>query len=146
VLDSAEIRKLLPHREPMLLLERVWGLEPGCRAWGERLISADELFLRGHFPGRPILPGVVIAEAMAQLAGVVAISAHTELAGRDVLLLGMDHLRFRRPVVPGDRLDLYCERKAVRLGIWRFAVLAEVGGDRVADGEILATMADRPNR
>jgi 3-hydroxyacyl-[acyl-carrier-protein] dehydratase len=137
-LDRAAIEALLPHRAPFLFLDRVESLEPGVRAVGWREVPRDEFWVGAHFPGTPVLPGVLLAEALAQLAAVLAISAQPEFGGRPVYLVGFDKLRFRRPVRPGDAVRL--EVSVVEAGrLWAFDGLAMVNGEKVADGRFLAS-------
>ena len=141
MLDLNGIKALLPHREPFLLIDRIEELEPGVRAVGIKEVGHDEFWAAGHFPGNPIFPGVLVAEALAQVAGVVFLSQSDEYAGTAVYLVGMDKMRFRKPVLPGQtlRLEVTVDRK--RLRIWTFETLATVDGERVAHGTFLATVA-----
>jgi len=141
-LDAAAILQMLPHRWPFVLIDRVTELVPGERAVGRKCVTASEPWFAGHFPARPVLPGVLMTEAFAQLACIVAMSAHTEQQGRDVYLLGLDRVRFRKPVVPGDTVDITVETLAVKRGIWKFKAVAMVDGVKAAEGELLATVAD----
>jgi UDP-3-O-[3-hydroxymyristoyl] glucosamine N-acyltransferase len=138
--DIQGILDLLPHRYPFLMIDRVVELEPGQRAVGWKCVSVNEPYFQGHFPGTPILPGVLIAEAFAQLACVVAMTLHPEARGKGVLLLGLDKMRFRHPVRPGDRLVLTVEKVFERRSVWKLACTAEVDGLRAADGEVMATI------
>jgi 3-hydroxyacyl-[acyl-carrier-protein] dehydratase len=142
-LDAADILALLPHRWPFVLIDRVDELVPGERARGRKCVTASEPWFAGHFPTRPVFPGVLMTEAFAQLACVVAMAAHPEDQGREVYLLGVDKVRFRKPVTPGDVIILEVTVLAVRRGIWKFQAEATVDGQRVAEGELLATVADR---
>jgi 3-hydroxyacyl-[acyl-carrier-protein] dehydratase len=143
-LDIDQIMALLPHRYPFLMLDRVLSVEPGVRAVGVKCISVNEPQFQGHFPGQAIMPGVLICEAFAQLAGIVALSAHADLAGKAVYLLGLDKMRFRKPVRPGDRLVITCVKESASHGIWRFRAVGKVDEIKVADGWVMATVADRP--
>ena len=105
-------------------------------------MSVNEPHFQGHFPATPIMPGVLICEAFAQTAGIVALSAQRDLAGKTVYLLGLDGIRFRRPVRPGDRLEILAEKESAVRGIWKFRVVATVDGTRVANGTVMATVAD----
>jgi 3-hydroxyacyl-[acyl-carrier-protein] dehydratase len=140
-LDRDAIERLLPHRDPFLLVDSVDELEPGRRGRGSLEIREDMFWVSGHFPGNPIMPGVLITEAMAQVAGVVAVSGLPEHAGQDLFLVGADRLRFRRPVRPGDVLVVEAEIVDVRRGLWTFEVSASVGEERVASGKLLAALA-----
>ena len=137
-----EIMSLLPHRAPFLMLDRVVELEPGQRAVAIKCVSANEPHFQGHFPGNPIMPGVLIVEAFAQVAGVVALSDNREFGGQTVYLLGMDGMRFRKPVVPGDQLRLEVTKTYEKRRIWKFDAVATVDGQKVASGELMATLAD----
>lgn len=140
-MDIDEIMQLLPHRFPFLMIDRVEEVEPGERAVAVKCVTVNEPHFQGHFPQTPIMPGVLIAEAFAQTAGIVALSAHEDLAGKTVFLLGLDKVRFRKPVRPGDRLIITAEKQAVSRGIWTFKVVATVDGVKVADGGVMATVA-----
>ncbi len=140
--EIADIQRILPHRYPFLLLDRVLELEPGLRGVAVKCVSINEPFFQGHFPGRPVMPGVLVVEAMAQLAGVVALSASAEHAGQAVYLMGLDAVRFRKPVVPGDRLILRCEKTYDRRRICKFSAVAEVEGVKVAEAVLMATLAE----
>ena len=102
-MDIDQIMTLLPHRYPFLMIDRVEEVEPGERAVAVKCVTVNEPHFQGHFPQTPIMPGVLITEAFAQTAGIVALSAHDDLAGKTVFLLGLDKVRFRKPVRPGDR-------------------------------------------
>lgn len=137
-----EIRALLPHRYPFLMVDRVLSIEPGERCQAVKCVSANEPQFQGHFPSQPILPGVYLVEAFAQVAGLIYMSAHADDAGKAVYLLGMDKVRFRRPVVPGDQVLLTVEKSYARRGLWQFTCVAEVEERKVAEGILLATVAD----
>lgn len=139
-LDHRALLELLPHRHPFVLVDRVEDCVPGHRAVGWKAVTATEPWFAGHFPGNPIFPGVLTTEAFAQLAAVIALTANRHLVGRPVLLLGLDKVRFRQPVVPGDRIRLVGERQWLRRGLWRFSVRAEVDDQRVASAELSATV------
>ena len=141
-MDIDQIMELLPHRYPFLMIDRVEEVEPGERAVAVKCVTVNEPHFQGHFPQTPIMPGVLITEAFAQTAGIVALSAHEDLAGKTVFLLGLDKVRFRKPVRPGDRLLITAEKQAVSRGIWTFKVVATVDGMKVADGGVMATVAE----
>ena len=143
-LDIQRIMELLPHRYPFLMIDRVLEVEPGKRAVAIKCVSVNEPFFEGHFPGMPILPGVLIAEAFAQVAGIIALTAHAQHAGRVIYLAGLDGIRFRRPITPGDTVKFTVEKTQEKRGVWKFQCLAEVDGAKAADGEVMATIADRP--
>ena len=138
-----EIMALLPHRYPFLMIDRVTELDPGESAIGVKCVTINEPYFQGHFPEFPVMPGVLITEAFAQLAGVVALSANPDFAGKAVYLMGLDGVRFRKPVVPGDRLVLECKRTYSRRNVWKFRCAATVDGVKGADAEVMATVADK---
>lgn len=144
MMDIVELLALLPHRYPFLMIDRVLECEPGQRVVAVKCVSVNEPQFQGHFPGQPIFPGVLITEAFAQAAGIVALSARPEHRGKSVLLLGLDGVRFRRPITPGDRVILTVEKLYEKRNIWKFSARAEVEGRLVAEGELMATVADRP--
>ena len=134
-LGRAEIEAILPHREPFLLIDEVVELEPGERVVARKQVRPDEWYLAGHFPGRPVMPGVLIVEAMAQ-TGAVAVLAQEENRGRLALFAGIDDVRFKRIVEPGDELELECRLEAVRGPIGRGKATATVDGELVARGTL----------
>jgi 3-hydroxyacyl-[acyl-carrier-protein] dehydratase len=134
-LGQAEIEAILPHREPFLLIDEVLELEPGRRAVARKTVRADEWYLAGHFPGRPVMPGVLIVEAMAQ-AGAVAVLSLEENRGKMALFAGIDNVRFKRIVEPGDELELSCELDRVRGPIGRGVASARVDGELAARGTL----------
>jgi 3-hydroxyacyl-[acyl-carrier-protein] dehydratase len=142
MMDISEILGVLPHRFPFLLLDRVLELEPGKSARGLKNVSINEPFFNGHFPGHPIMPGVLIVEAMAQLGGVLAFKS-AQVTNKVMYFMGIDNARFRRPVVPGDALELSISVKKSRGAIWTFAGEARVSGTLVAEAELMATIMDK---
>jgi 3-hydroxyacyl-[acyl-carrier-protein] dehydratase len=134
-LSRDEIEAILPHRDPFLLLDEVIDLAPGRRAVARKRVRADEWYLSGHFPGRPIMPGVLIVEAMAQ-AGAVAVLAEEENRGKLALFAGIDGVRFKRVVEPGDELELTCELEQVRGPVGRGKATATVDGKLAARGTL----------
>jgi beta-hydroxyacyl-ACP dehydratase FabZ len=144
MMSITEIMKLLPHRYPMLLLDRVLEIEDGKRIVGLKNVSANEQFFQGHFPGAPVMPGVLIIEAMAQCAAVLFLR---DIPNRDEKLFlfgGVDKARFRRPVVPGDQLILECELLQRRGPTAKIRGVARVGDQVAAEAEMLSVMVDRP--
>ena len=129
------IEAILPHRDPFLLIDEVLELEPGSRAVARKRVLEDEWYLSGHFPGRPVMPGVLIVEAMAQ-TGAVAVLAEEENRGRLALFAGIDRVRFKRVVEPGDELELTCELERVRGPIGRGKASARVDGEVRARGTL----------
>jgi 3-hydroxyacyl-[acyl-carrier-protein] dehydratase len=129
VLGREEIEAILPHREPFLLIDEVIELEPGERVVARKKVQPDEWYLAGHFPGRPVMPGVLIVEAMAQ-TGAVAVLSQEENRGRLALFAGIDEVRFKRIVEPGDELELECRLEAVRGPVGKGKATAKVDGQR----------------
>jgi 3-hydroxyacyl-[acyl-carrier-protein] dehydratase len=134
-LGRREIEEILPHRDPFLLLDEVIELEPGVRVVARKLVRADEWYLAGHFPGRPIMPGVLMVEAMAQ-TGAVAVLSDEENRGKLALFAGIDDVRFKRIVVPGDELELTCELERVRGPVGRGKATATVDGKLAVRGTL----------
>jgi 3-hydroxyacyl-[acyl-carrier-protein] dehydratase len=143
LMDINEIREYLPHRFPFLLVDRVTGLEPGHSIVAYKNITANEGFFEGHFPGLPVMPGVLILEAMAQAAGILGFRTMDKKPadGSIYYFVGADDLRFKRPVVPGDRLQLEAKVVSAKRGIWKFDCRATVDGELVCEASILC--ADR---
>ncbi|MEU7739148.1 3-hydroxyacyl-ACP dehydratase FabZ [Nonomuraea sp. NPDC049158] len=136
-LNHDQIRQVLPHRWPMLLLDRVSRVEPGVKGTATKNVAGTELWFQGHFPTAAVLPGIVIIEALAQLAGVVfALAGASEIS----YLAGVRSMRFRRPVVPGDQLTLSAERTGGGAGFAEYRVSARVDGQVAAEGNL--TIAD----
>jgi 3-hydroxyacyl-[acyl-carrier-protein] dehydratase len=132
-LDRTAIEAILPHREPFLLIDEVLELVPGERVVAKKTVREDEWYLRGHFPGRPVMPGVLIVEAMAQ-TGAVAVLSEEENRGRIALFAGIDDTRFKRIVEPGDELQLECTLEQVRGSIGKGKARATVDGELAARG------------
>jgi len=135
VLGREEIEAILPHREPFLLIDEIVELEPGERVVARKTVRPDEWYLAGHFPGRPVMPGVLIVEAMAQ-AGAVAVLSKEENRGRLALFAGIDDVRFKRIVEPGDELELECRIDRAREQIGRGKATARVDGQLAARGTL----------
>ncbi len=142
-LDVRDIQRMIPHRFPMLLIDRVVELEPGRRAVGVKNVTVNEWFFVGHFPDNPIMPGVLIIEALAQTGAVAALSAD-EFRGKLGLFAGIDGVRFRRQVTPGDQLRLEVEMERLRRGIGRAIARATVGGELAAEGRLTFALVDPP--
>ena len=134
-LGRREIEQILPHRDPFLLLDEIVELEPGVRVVARKRVREDEWYLAGHFPGRPIMPGVLMVEAMAQ-TGAVAVLSDEENRGKLALFAGIDDVRFKRIVVPGDELELACDLERVRGPVDRGKATAKVGGDLAVRGTL----------
>ncbi len=141
-LGPAEIRELIPHRYPFLLVDRIEELEPGVRAVGLKNVSQNEPFFQGHFPDYPVMPGVLIIEAMAQV-GAVGVMAGGEHRERLALFAGIDGVRFRRQVVPGDVLRMEVEITRLKGKVGRGKGRATVEGERVCEAELMFAFADR---
>jgi len=143
MLDIQEIMKILPHRYPFFLVDRIQELDPGKRIVGIKNVTINEPFFQGHFPGHPVMPGVLIIEAMAQVGGILAyLASDDEIRKKVCYFLAVDAARFRKPVFPGDVLRLEMETTLNRRGIWGFNGKAYVGEKLVADADLKATFAD----
>lgn len=136
MLDLDGIKKIIPHREPFLFLDSITELEPGKRAVGLKVIKEGDFFFPGHFPGRPIMPGVLIVEALAQVGAVVLLSK-PENAGKIALFAGIDKVRFKKQVLPGDELVLETEVIKSKGPIGIGVAKATVDGELAARGEIM---------
>jgi len=139
-----EIMKVLPHRYPMLLVDRILEIDEGKRIVGLKNVTANEQFFQGHFPGAPVMPGVLIIEAMAQCGAVLFLRSIPDRDKKLFLFGGVDKARFRKPVVPGDQLIFECEVLQQRSSTVKIKGVAKVGGAVVAEAEMLSVMADRP--
>ena len=137
-----DIMKFLPHRYPFLLVDRVLETVPQKRIVAIKNVTINEPFFQGHFPGEPIMPGVLIVEAMAQAWGILLMSSgEVDLSkNSNIRFLGIDNCRFRRAVVPGDQLRFELAAIAVKRGIWKFGGKAYVGDQLAAEAELMATM------
>jgi len=141
-MDIAKITSLLPHRYPFLLVDRVTELEPSERLVAIKNVTINEPFFQGHFPEKPVMPGVLIIEALAQATGLLAMESE-EVAGKAIYyLVGVDKARFKRPVVPGDQVQLEVNVLKTRRGIWTFSGKATVDGALCASAEIMCTARD----
>jgi 3-hydroxyacyl-[acyl-carrier-protein] dehydratase len=145
ILDIEEIRSILPHRYPMLLVDRILELEPD-RIVGIKNITVNEPFFQGHFPEFPVMPGVLIVEAMAQVAGVLVLKEIPDRANKLVLLAGVDNAKFRRPVLPGDQLRIEMKVIKKKASVAKMNGTATVDGAVVAEVEVLCKLADRPQK
>jgi len=142
-IDIQRIMKMIPHRYPFLMIDKVVDVVANQRATGIKNISINENYFRGHFPARPVMPGVLIIEAMAQTAAVLVV--HTlgpESEGKLVYFMSVDNARFRRPVFPGDRLDVHVAKQRNRGNVWKFEGQAKVRDNVVAEAVFAAMIVD----
>ena len=142
MMDIQALLKQLPHRYPFLLVDRVQELERNTRIKAIKNVTFNEPFFTGHFPGRPVMPGVLILEALAQAAGLLAFDAMGQVPDENNIyyFVGIDSARFKRPVVPGDQLVLEITIDRVRGGIWKFNAVASVEGEVAAEAQLMCTM------
>ena len=143
VIDTNKIREIIPHRYPFLLIDRITYLEPGIKAIGYKNVTTNEPFFQGHFPGNPIMPGVLIVEALAQL-GCTTMLIKEEYKNMIGLFAGIDGVRFKRAVYPGDKLDLSVELVKLKGPIGKFKGEAKVDGQLACEAEVLFALAPRP--
>lgn len=143
-MDITEIMRHLPHRYPLLLVDRVVELVPGEFVTAIKNVSMNEPFFPGHFPHHPIMPGVLIIESLAQAAGLLALKSSDKEAGDDsvIYFVGIDNARFKRPVVPGDQLRLEARITRHTRGIWKFDAKALVDGQIACEAELMCTLRD----
>lgn len=141
-IEINELFALLPHRYPFLLIDRIIGIESDIRAIGIKNVTINEPHFNGHFPGAPIMPGVLIVEAMAQTCGAIVAKRYSEGKRKLVYFMTIDDAKFRRPVVPGDVLQLKVEKLKQRGNIFRYDCRAMVGEERAAEATISAMMVD----
>jgi 3-hydroxyacyl-[acyl-carrier-protein] dehydratase len=142
-IDLERIMQMIPHRHPFLMIDRVVDVVVNQRATGVKYVSINEHYFQGHFPARPVMPGVLIIEAMAQTAAVLVV--HTlgpESEGKLVYFMSVDNARFRRPVFPGDRLDVHVVKQRNRGNVWRFEGEAKVGANVMAEAVFAAMILD----
>ncbi len=139
-----EIMGLLPHRYPFLLVDKILEMEEGKRIVGIKNVSINEPFFQGHFPDSPIMPAVLLLEAMAQTGGTLVLSSESETSKtRNVLFLGIDKARFRKPVYPGDQVRLELVALQRKKSVWKFKGEAFVEGTLVAEAELMAMISDK---
>ncbi|MBN1595361.1 UDP-3-O-[3-hydroxymyristoyl] N-acetylglucosamine deacetylase [candidate division FCPU426 bacterium] len=143
IIEAREIEQMLPHRYPMLLVDRVIDLEVGKRVVGIKNVSMNEQFFQGHFPGHPIMPGVLIVEAMAQCGGVLLMKSQPDAQEKVVLFMGIDNVKFRKPVYPGDQLRFELEVEKIRSRVARMHGRAFVGEDLVCEADLMSTIVER---
>jgi 3-hydroxyacyl-[acyl-carrier-protein] dehydratase len=143
VLDVERIMRLIPHRYPFLLIDKIVDVVPFESATGIKNVSINEPHFQGHFPQRPVMPGVLIIEAMAQTAGALVVhSLGASSEGKLVYFMTIENARFRRPVVPGDQLHIHVVKERNRGNVWKFAGEAKVGGTLVAEATYSAMIMD----
>ncbi|MDD2767614.1 MAG: 3-hydroxyacyl-ACP dehydratase FabZ [Methylococcus sp.] len=144
-MDIQAIKDFLPHRYPFLLVDRVLECEPGHRLLAIKNVTYNEPFFQGHFPHLPIMPGVLIIEALAQATGLLASETAPDVLGKGATyyLVGLDKVRFKRPVVPGDQLRLEATYVRHKRNIWAFSCRADVEGELVASAEIMCAAAEQ---
>jgi len=140
VMDAIEVQAILPHRYPFLLVDRVVEFDSGRRAVGLKNVTVNDPYFQGHFPGRPVFPGVLIVEALAQLGGVLAIRSSSVEGSPIVYLTGIDKAKFRKPVIPGDQIRLEVEVIKRRPPFWKMQGKAFVGNDLVCEAESTAML------
>lgn len=134
VIDIEGIMKAIPHRYPFLLIDRVVDVKLGSSATGIKNVTVNDQFFIGHFPGHPVMPGVLIIEAMAQTAAVLVVKTlGSEFEGKLVYFMTVDNAKFRKPVVPGDQLHIHVEKERNRANVWKFRGIAKVNGVSVAE-------------
>ncbi len=142
--DIAGIMRAIPHRYPLLLLDRMVDVVPGESATGIKNVTINENFFQGHFPGQPVMPGVLIIEAMAQTAAVLVVETMgPDAAGKVVYFMSIEGAKFRKPVVPGDQLRIHIKKERRRGNVWKFAAQAKVDGVTVAEATYAAMIMDR---
>ncbi|MEW6571725.1 MAG: 3-hydroxyacyl-ACP dehydratase FabZ [Nitrospirota bacterium] len=142
MIDIKEIHKLLPHRYPFLMVDRIIEIEEGVKAKGLKNVTVNEEFFQGHFPGQPIMPGVLIIEAMAQVAGILAFRSGAN-TGKSVYFMSIEKAKFRKPVIPGDQMILEVTIVQSRGNVWKFSANAHVGEKIVAEAEFTAMVTDK---
>jgi 3-hydroxyacyl-[acyl-carrier-protein] dehydratase len=143
--DIKRILEMIPHRYPMLMVDRVVDMQLDHRAVGIKCVSINEPFFQGHFPAEPVMPGVLIVEAMAQTAAVLVVSTYGQSSeGKLVYFMSIDGVRFRRPVFPGDRLELHVVKVQSRASVWKFSGKAIVDGKVMAEATFAAMIRDKP--
>lgn len=144
LVDIERVMHAIPHRYPFLMIDRVVDLVPDRSATGVKNVSINENFFQGHFPGHPVMPGVLIIEAMAQTAAVLVVETlGPDAAGRVVYFMSVEGAKFRRPVVPGDQLRIHCTKMRSRGNVWKFSAVAMVDGASVAEATYAAMIMER---
>lgn len=143
IIDTSRVMEMIPHRYPFLMIDKVIGLIPNESAVGIKNVTASEPHFQGHFPARPVMPGVLIIESMAQTAAVLVVETLGPTAeGKLVYFMSVDNARFRKPVVPGDTLHVHVKKERSRGNVWKFAAEAKVDGVLVAEATYAAMILD----
>ncbi len=141
--DVGRIMQMIPHRYPFLLVDRVVDIRRDLSAIGIKNVSINEQFFQGHFPGMPVMPGVLLIESMAQTAAVLVVSTlGAEFESKKVYFMSIDKARFRKPVVPGDRIEVHVRKEQSRGMVWKFSAEAKVDGKLVAEATFAAMIID----
>ena len=143
IIDINEIMEMIPHRYPFLLIDKVKDIQSGESAIGIKNVTVDEPYFEGHFPGHPIMPGVLIIEAMAQTSAVLVVDAMGKKENRLVYFMTVDQARFRKPVLPGDRLELTVRKERSRGNVWKFKGEAHVDSNLKAEAVFSAMIVDK---
>jgi 3-hydroxyacyl-[acyl-carrier-protein] dehydratase len=142
-IELPRIMEMIPHRDPFLMIEQVVDVVANERATGIKNVSANEYYFQGHFPARPVMPGVLIIEAMAQTAAVLVVfTLGPKSEGKLVYFMSVDNARFRRPVFPGNRLEIHVTKQRNRGNVWKFAGVAKVGDTMMAEAVFAAMILD----
>lgn len=142
-IDNSRLMELIPHRYPFLMVDRIVEVELGVSCVGIKNVTINENFFQGHFPGQPVMPGVMIIEAMAQTAGALVVATlGPEAEGKLVYFMTIDNVRFRRPVGPGDQMKIHVAKQRNRGNVWKFAGAAKVDGRVVAEATFAAMISD----
>ena len=144
-IEIDEIMAMIPHRYPFLFIDKVTKIVPDSTAIGIKNVSMNEPFFQGHFPGHPIMPGVLIIEAMAQTSAILVIETTGKRTGAVVYFMTIEQARFRQPVFPGDQLELHVEKKRSRGNVWKFSGKAKVEGKLMAEAVYSAMIVDAPH-
>ncbi|MCL4795182.1 MAG: 3-hydroxyacyl-ACP dehydratase FabZ [Bryobacteraceae bacterium] len=144
VLENIDIREILPHRYPFLLVDRILEVEGEERIVGMKNVTANEPFFQGHFPEYPVMPGVLIVEAMAQVGGVLVLLNVEDRKNKLVLFASIEEAKFRRPVLPGDTLIIECKTLKRKATVVKMQGIASVNGQVVAEGIVMCKLADKP--